>query len=495
MTEKKDFIQLVSEASGLSYAQAKAMMKEAKNTLDINNREFYLNKFYELSPTQQTIRAKIIRNRRKRRNDNFEKIIAATGLSRKEILAAIKAVNDEYHAKLDVALYAKFEVYNYQGDELAEFTDCLKRRRQLRSELLNDFEQIDSGQLTYEDISGKLAEFYKITEKLMPETLKTNRGNRLMLSRPDLADKPDELNRAVVDMEAIIVLLSFSASEYVAFHFWGKTLAEKRTFINDKERMEILKTINSPEVIDTLDHKYHSYEMLHDYYGRELIYVSSGADYTAFCEFCRKHSTIVVKPPCDALGRGVRPVKTGGNINLRELFDSLVAEYGDFIAEELIVAHRKIRKLNPDSVNTIRLVTYPTPDGIVLQVPFMKIGQAGSFVDNGGAGGILVAIDPATGKLCSDGCDEDGVIYENHPQTGVKFKGYQLPKWEQAVQMAKELAGRVPGQNYLGWDLTFTKKRKWVIVEGNAKTQFFGQQCTTDTGIRQLFLDTINYRK
>ena len=47
-------------------------------------------------------------------------------------------------------------------------------------------------------------------------------------------------------------------------------------------------------------------------------------------------------------------------------------------------------------------------------MPFIKIGQKGSFVDNGGAGGILAQIDPKNGTIITDGKDEAYCIQRNH---------------------------------------------------------------------------------
>jgi hypothetical protein len=46
---------------------------------------------------------------------------------------------------------------------------------------------------------------------------------------------------------------------------------------------------------------------------------------------------------------------------------------------------------------------------------------------------------------------------------------------------------------YIGWDLTRTEEGKWIIVEGNAKTQFFAQQMTRGRGIRREFLESVHY--
>lgn len=55
--------------------------------------------------------------------------------------------------------------------------------------------------------------------------------------------------------------------------------------------------------------------------------------------------------------------------------------------------------------------------------PYLKVGRAGSVVDNGGAGGIIINIDKETGELVTDGVREDNTVYARHPDSGMPFKG------------------------------------------------------------------------
>lgn len=123
----------------------------------------------------------------------------------------------------------------------------------------------------------------------------------------------------------------------------------------------------------------------------------------------------------------------------------------------------------------------------------MRIGHAGSFVDNVGAGGLTVSVDRETGIIDSDAIDERGFRYETHPETGVRFKGNQLPAWDRALEVVKAVSGRIDGARYVGWDLACTKDHDWVIVEGNGKTGFYGAQAPKDRGVRSEFLKTIGY--
>jgi hypothetical protein len=110
-------------------------------------------------------------------------------------------------------------------------------------------------------------------------------------------------------------------------------------------------------------------------------------------------------------------------------------------------------------------------------------------VDNGGAGGIFVHIDPVQGITDSHGIDERGFVYECHPDHAYRFHGIRMPFWEEALKTAKEAARRIPGARYVGWDVVCTEENRWIIVEGNAMTMYIGQQATLGIGKRKALLE------
>ena len=77
--------------------------------------------------------------------------------------------------------------------------------------------------------------------------------------------------------------------------------------------------------------------------------------------------------------------------------------------------------------------------------------------------------------------DENAISFEKHPDSGIDIIGFEIPRWKEAISLAKELATVVKGQRYIGWDLALTEKG-WVMVEGNAMSQFVGWQIPTQKG-------------
>lgn len=94
---------------------------------------------------------------------------------------------------------------------------------------------------------------------------------------------------------------------------------------------------------------------------------------------------------------------------------------GPLILEEHIKQNNKLASLHSNSLNTIRMITYlDNENNVTIHYPFIKIGQKGSFVDNGGAGGIIALIDSNTGKIITLGKDEKNNSYLEHPDTKIR---------------------------------------------------------------------------
>ena len=169
--------------------------------------------------------------------------------------------------------------------------------------------------------------------------------------------------------------------------------------------------------------------------------------------------------------------------SIRELFDEFIAG-GKFIVEEKVQQSSIMSVFNESSVNTIRCITFNTKNGIIVPYCFMKSGRKGSFVDNGGAGGILVGIDKNTGVLNTNGFDEFNERYECHPDSKVPFYGFQLPDFEKAIEISKKMSAMIPSVKFIGWDLAHTDKG-WVVIEGNGMSQLIGPQIVWEYGVKE----------
>lgn len=287
------------------------------------------------------------------------------------------------------------------------------------------------------------------------------------------------------DMVYARVKYNVSYMEYFLYNFKEKSHFERKNFIPNAERINYLGLLNTKQGYAILTDKYKSYKIFKKYYKRELIKIEKPGDYEKFIKYIKKHPIFVIKPYNASFGKGIELIDSNNYRNKKTLYKELL-ERGTMILEELIVQDDIMASLHPKSVNTLRIVTYKKPNGeIVIHLPFIKVGQKGSFVDNGGAGGIFALVDEKTGVIITDGKDELNNVYGVHPDTNVRFKGFQIPKWDEVTELAKKAANDFEEAKYIGWDIAIAKEKGPVIVEGNGRTQFIGQQITDEQGKRK----------
>lgn len=381
-------------------------------------------------------------------------------------------------------------LYKMDDDEARRRLALMNEAKKLESDLRWDFRLIDQGKLTYDDVADKISDFKMVEAASMTTEAKRELAEKAGWLHPEnMTD--EQASDVAVDMEFTRKILRYSHSGYTSFRLYDKTIPERREFISGKERLMLLNTMNTEESIAILDDKLMTYERLKDYFGRDMISIGSEKDWFRFKAFFDNNDAAVIKPRFDSLGKGIRLLRKSEITNMRKTFIELIDEFRRFLMEGYINAADEIRALNPDSVNTVRIIAYYDGKDTSIRSVSMRIGKKGSFVDNAGAGGITVAIDKDTGMIDSDGCDEKGFRYKTHPDTGITFKGYQLPVWDKAVKVVHEVSGKIEGAKYVGWDLACTSDYEWVIVEANGKTGFFGAQAPHDRGRRREFLNTI----
>lgn len=424
------------------------------------------------------------------RQAGYEEMMRDSGLTREELdekLARFRAMGI---TGISFYRFRASALYKMSDEEARAALELLKESVKLEEELKWDFRLIDLGKKNYEDVQQRIDEFKALESKLMtPEAKKEIAMKAGYLHPENMTD--EQIDELAMDMEFTRRILRYSHNGYVEFRFYEKTIAERRSFISGHERKMLLPLMNTEESVAVLDDKLLTYELLKDHFGRDMVNIGSEKDWFRFKAFFKNNDAAVIKPRFDSLGKGIRLIRRSEIKSLRKTFIELIDEYRRFLMEGYIDAAPEIRALNPDSVNTVRIIAYHDGDSTSIRSVSMRIGKAGSFVDNAGAGGITVAIDKDTGMIDSDGCDEKGFRYEKHPDTGITFKGYRLPAWDKALETVYDVAGRVEGAKYVGWDLACTSDHEWVIVEANGKTGFFGAQAPHDKGRRSEFLDTI----
>ena len=296
----------------------------------------------------------------------------------------------------------------------------------------------------------------------------------------------NEKEAIVQDMMNEALKYNVAFDEYVMYHFRERNFEDRRKFIPTRERALYCERLNNPKNQMIFDDKGKTYQVFKKYFHRDLIEVVGWrrSSKKILRDFVEKHPRFIVKPFNGGNGVGIKIFDISELGSFEEVCKTLKAQYpAGFVAEELIRQVAELSAVHAASVNTLRVFTIRFEDRVEF-LPFAwRVGRGNACVDNGGSGGIFCALDD-NGVVVST-ADEKGRFYDVHPDTKHPLIGFQIPRFEEAKALAKELADVIPDNHYCGWDLALTDNG-WVMQEGNWQGGVVAFQCPMQKGCRDM---------
>ena len=290
------------------------------------------------------------------------------------------------------------------------------------------------------------------------------------LSKEQLADK-QFLDKVIHDIVKSYYLYGTNANEYFCYKFPEKCHRERKTYLPRlKKDLMLVHQMHGHHqyFFGQIKDKNAFYEMAKPFFGREACRVEVDDDLQSFSSFVQKCPRFIAKPTRGGSGKGIEILSLKDfEGDAKKAFDYLREENSSYIVEELVEQDPRIAEWNSSSLNTIRVPSMRTKNGVVVFYPSIRIGRAGCIIDNAGAGGTFAAIDPKTGVVITDGFDKRGHIYKEHPDSHKPYKGSEIPEWDTLLSFTKQLHESMPEQHkYLAFDLALSTKG-WVVVEAN----------------------------
>jgi hypothetical protein len=194
----------------------------------------------------------------------------------------------------------------------------------------------------------------------------------------------------------------------------------------------------------------------------------------------------VLKPAASAKGSGITVIvgregsifisADGERYSLEQLFEKCLegwkstlshTSYG-LLIQEFIWQHELLHKINPHSLNTLRVITFINDRGEVeVLAAEVKFGVGSSMTDNVSCGGFAAPVDE--NGILRKAFPENNDSYqpiEKHPTTGLQIAGIKLPYFAEGVALAKRAQLHIPQNRTLAWDIAITDKGP-VIIEAN----------------------------
>lgn len=257
-----------------------------------------------------------------------------------------------------------------------------------------------------------------------------------------------------------------SQSEYMIFGFYNLSTGEQKKYLTDVEATRLMRPYNNDSE-PYLKSKATFLKNFTRFIHRGWLYVPK-ASYEEFCDFLHKYRTIALKPQYSSWGIGffkLTEEEFASKEDSKEFYQKLCE--GRYLAEEFVQSCKELAAFHPSSLNTLRVITFRNGDRFEVFGGGLRVGNNGLCVDNAHGGGIFCEIDPESGKIITDGLDEYSNSYVTHPMTGVPFKGMQIPRWKEVVELCKEASKELPCLRVVGWDVAILEDGTLELIEGN----------------------------
>lgn len=184
---------------------------------------------------------------------------------------------------------------------------------------------------------------------------------------------------------------------------------------------------------------------------------------------------LIIKPTVETCnGEGVAQIQGLSADAVKELF----AQYDiNFIVQEKVKQHPDLQRVNPTSLNSMRLYTYRHPNGACeFLYPFahMRFGGKGAIKDNVSQGGGTCLIHP-------DGLVDDRVyrfkrlaVSSLSQETGITH--LVIPEYQRVIDTLLKMHQRLPYFDFVGWDVTVLPDGEPLLIEFNLVPSVEGPQ-------------------
>ena len=225
-------------------------------------------------------------------------------------------------------------------------------------------------------------------------------------------------------------------NDYLLCEFYNLSDAQRATYVTRKVNNDLVRILNNREYYHYFDNKSEFYTTFGKYIGRQWLDFSK-ASKEDFQKFMESRETIMVKPESSSGGFGVDKLYKKDFPSVDAMYDHL-KEQKIGVVEEVLQQHEEMNRMNPGSINTLRIVTILNETGPHIVYAHIRIGNSDRPVDNLHSGGMFAPIDLERGVIQYPAYDKARHTYTEHPRTGTTIQGFTIPCWEKAKAMCLE---------------------------------------------------------
>ena len=183
-------------------------------------------------------------------------------------------------------------------------------------------------------------------------------------------------------------------------------------------------------------------------------------------ELILREEHLIIKPSLDSYGgHGIvfYDRDKGETFDIDRVLDGFK---NGFVAQRLLKQHPDLARINPESVNSIRVISFRFQGKIYILSALLRMGASGARVDNTTSGGCACPIKP-DGWLVEKAVNRKSEWTDKHESSGILYKDIRVPNFECVVESAKKIHGLMPNFNIIGWDFSVDESGEPVLIEYN----------------------------
>lgn len=159
----------------------------------------------------------------------------------------------------------------------------------------------------------------------------------------------------------------------------------------------------------------------------------------------------------------------GERVTARQITQK-TAPWKRYVIQDFVYQHPEFAQIAPSSLNTIRVETVRWGRKTNIHYALARFSaREGANVDNATQGGTFVGIDIERGVLKEYGeyfKFENGAHERFHPISGIEYKDFPIPYWNEVVELVEKLHPLFYGMVSVGWDIAITENGP-IVLEGN----------------------------
>lgn len=261
--------------------------------------------------------------------------------------------------------------------------------------------------------------------------------------------------------------------DYQEFELYKVDKSKRPTYLTRGKNNAIVKKYNDKSYFHVFENKAEFNQQFEPYIKRAWLNLkeSSKEEFERFI----KNNPVFIAKPIDGLGGvGIEKYTVQSDTSISKLYQTL-KEKNQYLLEAFVIQHPEMNRLYDGSVNTLRMFTfYKDGQGHFLHA-VLKIGNGG-MIDNFSSGGMYTFLEN-DGSVKLPAVDKEDILYDTHPISQTKIIGFQVPMFDEAVELVKKAATVVPQIAYVGWDIAISKDGP-VIIEGNCYPGIFQKRAS-----------------